>query len=445
MKQTLSLSRILAVSCMLFSIFFGAGNMVFPPQLGQMAGTQSFVAWLGFIVTGVGVAILGVIAVVWAGESLDDISQKAGKRLGLWLTGAVYLLIGPLFALPRTGSVSFELGIVPFVSGEAGLLHSGIFTVIFFGLTLFVCLYPQKIVDILGKILTPILLLAIAVIFIAAVMNPVGEAVAPTGDYASIPFFKGLVEGYLTLDGFAGLVFSITVAQSLRLYGITEHKPLLKYTLLTACTAGAIMAAIYAALCYVGMQTSGMEAFANGGALLAWSTDTLLGKAGSVALSVAVILACFTTAVGLTTSVSRYFSEKLPQVPYKNWVIVNVLFSIVMANLGIGLLVKIILPLLVLFYPVVTVMVVLSLFDRFYKNRPEVYILGMLGAFCVSLFDGLKTAGILLGGVTTTVLETVPFGTLGIGWIVPALLGIVLGISPLGKALAKPFQKSTSH
>ncbi|MEG1972263.1 MAG: branched-chain amino acid transport system II carrier protein [Oscillospiraceae bacterium] len=437
MNNKLSMSRLIYLSCMLFSIFFGAGNMIFPPMLGQMSGTKAPIAWLGFCVTGVGVAILGVISVSLAGTRLDDLASFAGRRTGLFITVAIYMLIGHFFALPRTGSVSFELGILPFIPSEmSSFFPLAIYSFIFFALTLLVSLKPQKIVDILGKCLTPILLISIIIIFVMAVINPVGTPTAPTGDYDKIPFFKGLIEGYLTLDGFAGLVFSITVANSLRMFGITEKKALLKYTLLTGGIAGGLMMAVYAMLCYVGGQVSGFEVFNNGGALLTSVTGTLLGSGGKIVLAIAVILACFTTSVGLTTSVSEFLSTKFPRFSYRNVAIANTAFSFIISNIGLSTMINLVLPLLIILYPVVTVMVFLSLFNGFFENRPEIYWFSMLGALSISLFDGFKTAGIQLGGLTEAVLS-IPLGNLGIGWIIPTIIGFVIGVSPIGRAFSK--------
>ena len=175
MNQKLKTSQIIYVSFMLFSIFFGAGNMIFPPALGQQAGTQAPWALLGFIITDAGLAVLGILAVVMAGSSMDSLVGKAGRKVGILLTAIIYLLLGPFFALPRTGAVSFEIGVVPFLpEGSSHFVPMLLYTAIFFGITYFFSLKPAKVVDVVGKFMTPVLLLSIGVIFVAAVFNPLG-------------------------------------------------------------------------------------------------------------------------------------------------------------------------------------------------------------------------------------------------------------------------------
>lgn len=231
MNQKLKTSQIIYVSFMLFSIFFGAGNMIFPPALGQQAGTQAPWALLGFIITDAGLAVLGILAVVMAGSSMDSLVGKAGRKVGILLTAIIYLLLGPFFALPRTGAVSFEIGVVPFLpEGSSHFVPMLLYTAIFFGITYFFSLKPAKVVDVVGKFMTPVLLLSIGVIFVAAVFNPLGAVQDTAIVYENGPFIEGLLQGYLALDGFAALVFAIIVIDVFRDKGVTDHKQVVQYT-----------------------------------------------------------------------------------------------------------------------------------------------------------------------------------------------------------------------
>ncbi len=441
MKEKLSATQILCTACMLFSIFFGAGNMIFPPSLGQQAGTQAPLALLGFIITDAGLAVLGILAVVLAGNSMNDLVEKAGKKVGFFLTAAIYLLIGPLFALPRTGSVSFEIGVVPFLSENSSrFLPLLIYTSIFFGLTFLFSLKPTKIIDIVGRVMSPILLLSIFVIFIAALLNPLGEVVHPAMEYANGPFVEGLLQGYLALDGFGSLIFAIIIIDIFRDKGIKEHKTIIHYTVLVGIIAVILLCLVYGALCMVGAQTSGMEHFANGGVLLNHAVYTLFGKWGNVILGVAMVMACLTTSIGLTTSFGDYFSRMFPKVSYRKIIAIVCLFTWAIANVGLDMLLSVVLPILVVLYPLVTVLVLLSFFDRFWHGRTEVYFLSMLFALFFSIFDGCKTAGIALGGLTEFVMQ-MPLASLGIGWLLPAIVGFLLGLSPLGRKLGQKMNK----
>lgn len=432
MKQKLSASRVIYTSFMLFSIFFGAGNMIFPPQLGQQAGVQSPIALLGFIITDAGLAVLGIIAVVIAGNRMDSLVGKAGKKIGFFLTIAIYLLIGPLFALPRTGSVSFETGIRPFLQEGSHTLPMFLYTAIFFGLTYFFSLKPSKIIDIVGKFMTPLLLLSIMVIFIAAIFNPLGEIVDTSTVYKNGPFIEGLLQGYLALDGFAALIFAIVIINALKDQGVTERREVMRYTILVGVIAVLLLCVAYGTLCYVGAQTSSMSLFANGGKLLNYAVYQLFGWWGNFVLGIAMVLACLTTSIGLTTSFGDYFAQTFPKWSYKAIITVVVLFSWLVSNVGLTTLINIVLPVLVVLYPLVTVLVILSYFDRFWRGRTEVYAFSMAFALCFSIFDGFKEAHISLWGVTEFMMQ-LPLASLGIGWLIPAVVGFLIGLSPIGR------------
>lgn len=436
MNEKLTKVQMMSIACMLFSIFFGAGNMIFPPAMGQLAGKNYMFALLGFIATDVGIAVLGVLAVVFVGTGMEDLAGRIGPRFALFITIAVYLLIGPLFALPRTGSVSFELGIMPFLQAEKQMAGSLIYTFLFFLLTYFLSLNPNKIVDIVGKILTPFLLLSIAVIFISALIHPVGEIGNATGSYQEIPFFEGLIQGYLTLDGFAGLVFAITVSNSLKSLGIQSKKGLMKYAAIACILASFLLIAVYGVLTYVGAITSQMTSFANGGVLLSYVTNSMFGKIGNLIIGIAVILACLTTSVGLTASFGGYFSKLLPKLGYQKVILIISIFSFGVANIGLSTLISIVLPILIMLYPVITVMVLVSFFHRFIGDRPQVSMFGMAFAFVIAFFDGMKNAGISFGVISDFVAR-VPFFDLGIGWVLPALAGCLLGLTPVAKLVKR--------
>lgn len=440
MKQKLSAAQIIYAACMLFSIFFGAGNMIFPPMLGQQAGTQAPLALAGFIATDAGLAILGILAVVKTGNSMNDLMGKAGKKIGVALTMAVYLLLGPLFAIPRTGSVSFEIGVVSFLpEGMSRFVPMLIYTAVFSLLTFLFSLKPTKMIDIVGKVMSPLLLLSIFIIFVAAVIHPLGEIVTPSVEYANGPFIEGLLQGYLALDGFAALVFAIMIIDIFKEKGVTQPKRLVKYTAIVGVIAVILLCLVYGALCMVGAQTSGMEAFSNGGVLLNYAVYALFGKWGNVILGVAMVLACLTTSIGLTTSFGNYFAKMFPKISYQNIIAVVCIFTWAVSNVGLETLLNTVLPLLVVLYPLVIVLVLLSFLDRFWQGRKEVYFCSIAFTLLFSIFDGCKTAGLTLGGLTEQVMS-LPLASLGVGWMIPALIGFLVGISPLGKKIGKWIQ-----
>lgn len=431
--KKLSIPQLLSVSMMLFAMFFGAGNMIFPPAMGQLAGNQFPAALAGFILADAGIAILGVTAVVLVGNSMSDLGRLVSKRFALCLSIGVYLLIGPLFALPRTGSVSYEIAILPYLGESASTMTSLLFTAIFFGITYYLSSNPSKIVDIVGKYLTPALLLCIGAIFIASLCKgydgngiSFGTIGNPQGDYATIPFFKGMIEGYNALDGPAGIAFAILVIQAIRSYGIENRTSIARYTILCGLGAAGFLTLVYFALTYVGAITQ--TPFANGGNLLHAVANHLFGGVGGVILGTAVLFACLTTSIGLTTSFSDYFKELCPNVSYKKIAFGVCFFSFLIANVGLSQLVSISLPILIIIYPVTVILIFLSFFKNRIGNRKMIYVLGMIFTFIVSFVNGIESTGFTC--YAFDFFHTLPFYKLGIGWILPGLLGAILGALP---------------
>lgn len=434
--KKLTIAQIISVSMMLFAIFFGAGNMIFPPAMGQLAGTSYLSALAGFILTDAGIAILGVTAVVLAGSSMSDLGNLVGRRFALFLSVGVYLLIGPLFALPRTGSVSFEIALLPYIGESNSMLWSLLFTGAFFGLTYYLSSNPSRIVDVVGKYLTPVLLLSILSIFIASLLNggsngsfSFGTISAPTAAYADIPFFKGMIEGYNALDGPAGLAFAIIVITAIRSYGITEKKTIARYTIICGLGAAGFLAVVYFMLTYVGAMTN--TAFANGGVLLHAVTNHLFGGIGGIILGIAVLFACLTTSIGLTTSFADYFQTILPKRwSYKKIAAAVCLFSFVISNIGLSQLITVSLPILIMIYPVTVVLMLLSFLRKRIGSRRMVYVMAMLFTFAVSFVNGMESAGIHFG-ILSDWCALLPFYELSIGWILPAVVGAMIGLLPM--------------
>lgn len=435
--EKLGAGKIISISLMLFAMFFGAGNMIFPPMLGYLGGENFFQGTLGFVVTDAGLSILGIAAIVLVGTKLDDLAGLVGPKFSIFVGMTIYLLIGPLFALPRTGTVSYEIAAIPFLGENTGIIPSVIFTALFFGITYILCLNPSRIVDIVGKVLTPVLLISIAVIFVVSVISPVGEIGSPKGEYAEMPFFKGMVEGYLALDGLAALAFAIVVINAIRDMGVTQSKSIVRYTLMAGVLAGIGLGVVYLALGFVGAQTS-MEdtTYGNGGQVLASVVYRLLGVGGNAVLGLAVMLACLTTSIGLATSFSDYFHEIFPRISYRAILTGVCVFSFAISNVGLTTMITFTLPALVMVYPPAITLVLLSFAKKIIGKKHEAYALGMLFAFIIGIFDGLKTAGIDTGALGALAAR-LPFFDLGIGWILPAIAGCIIGMLPFVNFLSK--------
>ena len=431
MKEKMSFSQLLALSLMLFALFFGAGNMIFPPAMGQLAGTNVGAALAGFIFTDVGLPLLAIAAVVFANRSLDTMAGRAGKKFGSFFIILIYLLIGPLFAIPRTGSVSFEMVVTPFLGADTNpLIFSVIFTAIFFTAVYFLSANPSRIVAIVGKVLTPVLLIAIFIIGLTAVINPIGPLGEPVGDYNTIAFFKGMVEGYAAMDALAAGIFALIVIQNVEAMGIRQEKNIIKYTMLAGLFAAIGLAVVYGILAFVGATAGPLGEFTNGGQLLSAVSKHMFGTAGMLILGVAVLFACLTTAIGLTTACGEYFSDHFAKLEYNHIIIAVVLFSFVVSNVGLTQLLSITVPGLLMVYPVLMALVISGFFDKWFKGRQPIYACILIGSALISIPNGLEalcaTYGIDVTAMSN-ILQMVPLYNLSLGWVVPAIIGGILG------------------
>ncbi|WP_077215039.1 branched-chain amino acid transport system II carrier protein [Bacillus dakarensis] len=427
--KKMSLSFIVALGFMLFALFFGAGNLIFPPMLGQSAGSNIWAANAGFIVTGVGLPLLGVLALGFSGKGdLQSLASRVHPIYGVIFTVALYLSIGPLFAIPRTATVSYEIGIRPFVPEGSGMIALLAFSAVFFAITIIFSLKSSKIVDIVGKVLTPALLVFIGILIVTALFNPIGELQAPAETYVNDAFFKGFQEGYLTMDALAAFVFGIIIINFIKERGATTKKQIMVGTAKAAILAAFLLAIIYASLGYIGAKSvEGIGSLENGGAILAAVSNHYFGSFGAVLLSLIVFGACLTTSIGLVTSCASYFNKLMPKISYNAFVYIVSIFSLVFANFGLTQLISISVPVLVAIYPLAICLMFLTFLHPLFKGRKEVYQLSILFTGVVAIFDGLNAAGISFTTVNDLFTSILPLYTVGLGWIVPAIVGAVLG------------------
>lgn len=402
--------------------------MIFPPFLGQEAGTSVWVAIIGFLITGVGLPLIAVIAIAKSGD-VQTMANRVHPLYGLIFTVAMYLVIGPLFAIPRTGTVSYEIGVLPFLSENAAnsIWPLLIFSIVFFVLTTLLAMNPGKLVDVIGNILTPLLLIILAVIVIKAIISPIGDPQAPTGAYVDSAFFKGFIEGYLTMDTIAALVFGIIVISSIKGFGVTKKASITKICIAAGLIAAAGLAIIYVSLAYIGStspNTLGVQP--NGGALLSVAAQFLFGSAGGYILGFAIIFACLTTSVGLISSCAAYFNKLVPSISYKKFVIIFSIFSMAIANVGLTQLINFSVPVLTFLYPLAIVLILLTLINNVFKGASIVYICALIPTGIISIIDGLNAAGLGSEGLNNT-LSILPLFSVGIGWLVPAIIGAIVG------------------
>ncbi|MBM7691570.1 LIVCS family branched-chain amino acid:cation transporter [Peribacillus deserti] len=431
MENKIPFSFIVIIGLMLFALFFGAGNLIFPAMLGQSAGTNIWSANAGFLLTGVGLPLLGVLAFGFSGkEDLQSLAGRVHPIFGVVFTTILYLAIGPLFAIPRTGSVSFEIGVKPFLSEKAGFIPLLVFTVIFFGITCFLSLNPAKVVDIVGKFLTPIKLTFIGILVVVAIIHPIGTLQAPIENYTEHAFTNGFQEGYLTMDTLASFVFGIIIINAIKGKGAKTKKQVMTVCLKATGIAAFILVGLYTALSYLGASSVEKLGYLdNGGEVLAQVSNYYFGTYGGIFLGLIITVACLTTSVGLITSCSAYFHKLLPFLSYKTLAIGLCVFSAVVANIGLTHLISFSVPVLSILYPIAIVLIFLTFLHCSFKGRTEVYQGSLLLTFVVSLVDSLK-------GFNSTILEidqffvhNLPFYDVGLGWIIPAIAGGLIGFA----------------
>lgn len=315
-EMKLNKKNMVVISFMLFSLFFGAGNLIFPPFLGQNAGEHTFTAMAGFLLTAVVLPVLGVI-VVARFDGLDKLSGKAGKRFAFIFTVLIYLSIGPGLGIPRAASVPFEMAVSPYLPNDANrTLWMVLYSALFFLVALWLCLNPGKLVQRIGRVLTPSLLILLVLLFISFVTKG-NVNVAPALDsYQSSAFLKGFTEGYNTMDTIAALNFGLVISTTLVLFGLNEKKDRISHTVYAGIFAGSILAIVYMMLSYMGMCSSGVYAVQENGAwTLRCIVQQVFGDGGAILLAAIFTLTCLTTCVGLINSISQFFS-----ILFKNFV-----------------------------------------------------------------------------------------------------------------------------
>jgi len=436
MKDKLSFNSHLAIGFMLFALFFGAGNLIFPAQLGQYAGTNIWPAAIGFLITGVGLPLLGILAMGYSGsKNLQELSSRVHPVYGVFFTALLYLTIGPFFAAPRTGTVAYEVGIAPFVAEgvqQTGLL---IFTIIFFAITLLFSLYPAKIVDNVGKILAPALVVLLAVLLIVAAFNPMGSIQSPEEGYQSGAFITGFLEGYNTMDALASLVFGIIVINVIRSMGVTSKGAVFSAAAKSGTIAIVLLGAIYVGIAFLGAtSTSTLGLFDTGGPVLSGAASHYFGNFGSLMLAVVIILACLTTAIGLVTANAEYFHTLFPKLSYKVLVVFFSLLTFIVANFGLANIITFSIPVLMFLYPLAIVLMLLAFLSPLFNHARMVYVAAITVTFLISTIDGLKSLCESLGmdyfnwmqPIISFYEQVLPLYEEGLGWLLPALIITVI-------------------
>ncbi len=422
----LSKRNLLLISFMLFSLFFGAGNLIFPPFLGQNAGSHTVPALIGFLATAVILPVLGVI-VVSQFSGLDKLANRVNPRFSIVFTVLIYLSIGPGLGIPRAASVPFEMAVAPYLPETANLpVFMLLYSLVFFLLAAWLSLNPGKLVRRIGTILTPSLLILLVFLFVSFLFRGTVAVAAPQTAYESTPLLTGFCEGYQTMDTIAALNFGLVIATTLRGFGLKEDRSVLSYTVKAGALAGAILSGVYLMLTYMGASSSGVYPIQGNGAwTLRCIVAQLFGEPGAILLAAIFTLACLTTCVGLITSISQFFTSLLPKVSYKTLVLVISLFSFVICNQGLNTILSISVPVLNAIYPMSIVLILLGLTDRWCRKLPCIYPLTIAGVGVISVLHALDTLHVPMGFLSDF-LHLLPFAKQGFAWVSVAVVMVLL-------------------
>lgn len=438
MNQGLSKKQTVLVGLMLFSLFFGAGNLIFPPFLGQEAGPNTFYAMIGFVLSAILFPILGIFVVSKA-NGLNKLASRVSDTFSFVFTILIYLSIGPLLGIPRAGSLPFEMVLAPFVSKDV-ISHDlalFLFTILFFGISFWLAMKPSKLINRLGKVLTPTLLLLIFFMFFGSFFTEFNGTMQTQMKYVDAAFVSGFLDGYQTMDTIAALNFGLVISLVIKGMGVTDDKIMFQSTMKAGIIAGALLLLIYSSLAYLGTLSGAQFGMTENGAQTLINIVThIFGPQGLFLLAAIFTLACLTTAVGLISSISQYFSS-ISRLNYKTWVSIFVLWSLLIANFGLTRILSISVPILNAIYPLALVLIVLALFDRKFEANTKIYKYTIsLTTFLsvVKVADDLKIQPTNL----STLFSNIPFYAIDMGWLLPVLFtGLVVLVVEKRKATTK--------
>ncbi|MGF1739123.1 branched-chain amino acid transport system II carrier protein [Photobacterium satsumensis] len=409
----------LAIGLMTFAMFLGAGNIIFPPFLGLEAGTQLLPAMAGFLITAVGLPALTLIVF----GRLSD-SKQLTNPLPNWLATLIWVAlltaVGPAFSMPRAVTVAYEMGINPFVDSN----QLPLFSLIFCSLTLLLAFHPGKLVDFIGKIMTPMLIIMLCTLAITAVINPLSAPQPPQGEYVDFAFTQGLVQGYMTMDAIAAVGFGWVVIKAINSKGVTDKIAVGKSTFHVALIYIILMGACYLAMGYVGATSSPIASEAtNGGELLTLFVAYHFGEYGQLLLAAIIIMACLTTTVGLTNACTEYYQQTFG-VPFRRTATIVVLLTGIIANVGLEQILALSLPAILMLCPVAIALILCALFYPGQKKYRSTYIAAIATAFVFGSIDAASILDVVPSALDKSFNDWLPLYSANASWLLPC--GVIL-------------------
>ena len=419
--------ELLMIGLMVFSVFFGAGNLIFPPIIGKQAGTNVVTTMLFFSITAIIFPILGVVAVAKS-NGLRNLANRVDPIFSIIFTIATYLAIGPALAMPRAGTLPFEIAISPYIPANVpkGLILF-IYTTVFFGVVYWLSLSPNKLLERISKITSPIFLVLILMLFVGTFLKPMGGYMPPEPLYAKNMGLQGFLDGYLTLDALAGLNYGLVVVYVIKQKNVLEESKIAKIVISTGIFAGILLFVVYMMLAHVGASSiSKFPNTSNGAEILADVMKYLYGNFGAVLLACMFTVACLNIGVGLTTSLSQYFHSMVKRVPYKVWATIWIIWSYMLANLGLNKIMEYSVPVLLAIYPASLVLIVLALIDKYIKGSSTVYRFAIYPTVVISIIHTLDKINIEIP-LASSLVKKLPLQSADLGWLSAAGICFVIG------------------
>jgi branched-chain amino acid:cation transporter, LIVCS family len=415
-------SQLFSLAFLIFAIFFGAGNLIFPPIIGFQSGQSALLAYIGFFLTAVVLPTVSVIAFAGVEGDFSGVTNKIGPKFTLIFTSSLYLLMGPLFVVPRTAIVAHEMSVVPFLpyNFEATNITLLIFSFIYFLIIYLSCVYSTKIMDVIGKYIVPLLLFIVLLLIIGAVINPLSAPSEPIGSYVNNPLFAGMVDGFLTMDSLGTIIIVGIVIQKLNELGVKDTKSVVRLTTKAGIIAGITLGLVYGGLAFIGATSDVPYYTTNGALILVRSANSSYGTIGMVFLAIVVLFACFTTAVTLIMGFGTYFSSIIPSISFKNMILIGTLFSFGVSNLGFDILLLLTVPVMDIAYPI-TILVVAFTLLRNHINRPT-SIISMVVCVTISLAFVFYS----FFNMNVPLFPMLPLFNDGLGWIIPTTIVAII-------------------
>lgn len=408
---------VIVVGFALFAMFFGAGNLIFPPFLGVISGQEWITGFGAFILADVGLSLLAIIAAAKCKGDVNLVLGRPGKKLAIILGSAIMICLGPLLAIPRTAATTFEMGISPLSSN----VNQVLFSIIFFAIAFILTIKPSKVIDIIGQFLTPALLIALTFLIVKGVMTPLGD-ISPNPLVENV-FAEGIKQGYQTMDPLGAVALSSVIIISLANKGYKDEKQKVKLTIKAGLVAAAGLVLVYGGLTYLGATLSKLYGIdVSQTSLMVEITSQLLGNTGKVILAIIVTLACLTTAVGLTSATAQFFDSMTNgKLKYEVVVTVVCIFSAIVSNFGVSTIIQFSAPVLDMIYPATIVLVIMTLFGNKIKSNNA-----FKGATYMALFISVLT---VINNQTGSLVfvSKLPLASLGFNWVVPVIVAGLIG------------------